>query len=301
MRSLFKTGNTAMNPGWLVESASLWGFHGAMMARVDQPLRTQAVHEYWLRNRVRFDTWNQLLKEFEPWIGASLPASRSAGWKYAELLFEEILMSEPLARVCAAVATSLEERSVDGDSRSILHNVLNNQLDIRKRSLRWLLEGIDTGVAEAQRLNRLRGYLEHWTDMLLGFFAGPETRDAYAFCPERASDFAREYSYRNLGDRSESVWTLLIAGNRQWIAKHTAGEFIHPDLSRDVIQAALAMVHPVWFDSLGLLPSRAAQRLASGLHSVDRTIESLVDGSWDLQSSVLHGMPQAPSRRAGLN
>lgn len=279
-------GNIVMNPGWLVESASLWGFHGAMIAEAQQPLRTEAVHEYWLRNRVRFDTWNHLMTQLDPWLASPLQSTRATAWKRGEVLIEEILMSEPLCRVCTAVATHLEERSVDGDSRAILHNVFGNHLDIRKRALRWILEGVDAGVNEAHRLNRVRSYLEHWTDMLLGFFAGKETCKSYAFDSERVADFADEYSHRALGDASETVWSLLLAGNRNWIRKHSSSEMLYPELSREVIGAALGMVHPVWFDALGLLPSRAAQKLTQGLHYVDRTVESLVDGSWTLHSSI---------------
>jgi hypothetical protein len=61
---------------------------------------------------------------------------------------------------------------------------------------------------------------------------------------------------------------------------------LYPKLSHDVIGAALGMVHPVWFDSLGLLPSRAAQKISHSLNYVDRTVESLVDGSWEMLSTI---------------
>jgi hypothetical protein len=275
-----------MNPGWLVESASMWGFHGAMMAEAHKPMKEQAVQEYWLRNRVRFDAWNHLMTQLEPWLISTVQSARTSAWKRGSILLEEILMSEPLARVCTAVATQLEGRLVDCDSRAILHNVFNNHLEVRKRSLQWILAGVDSGVDEAQRLNRLRCYLEHWTDMLIGFFSSSETRLEYAFSAERATEFADEYSHRALGNASETVWSLLLAGNRNWIRKHGSTEMLFPELSRDVICAALGMVHPVWFDSLGLLPSRAAQKMTHSLNHVDRTLESLVDGSWEMLSSV---------------
>lgn len=275
-----------MNPGWLVESASLWGFHGAMLAQAQHPLKTEAVHEYWLRNRLRADAWSQCMTELEPWLSSPFHSHRASAWKRASVLVEEILMAEPLVRICAAVATQWEERFVDCDSRAILHNVFNNQLDLRKRSLQWILQGVDGGAEEAHRLNRLRSYLEHWNDLLLGFFATKSAYDSYAFCPERVTDFADEYSHLALGDASETVWSLLLAGNRNWIRKHGSGELLFPELNRNVISAALGMVHPTWFDSLGLLPSRAAQKVDQCLQYVDRTVESLVDGSWETYSLI---------------
>jgi hypothetical protein len=282
-----------MNPGWLVESASLWGFHGSMMAESQRPLRPEAVQEYWLRNRVRFDTWSQLMTELDPWLSSYLPSARATAWKRCAVLIEEVLMAEPLVRVCVAVAKHLEEREVDGDSRAILHNVFSNHLEIRKRALEWILQGVDSGVADAHRLNRLRCYLEHWTDLLLGFFASRGSSDKYAFCSERVSDFASEYGHRSLGNASETVWSLLLAGNRHWIRKHGSAEMLYPELGRSVVSAALGMVHPVWFDSLGLLPSRAAQKVAHSINYVDRTVESLVDGTWEMLSAV---QPQKAGR-----
>jgi hypothetical protein len=211
---------------------------------------------------------------------------------------EEVLMAEPLVRISSAVAMRLEDRLVDSDSYAILHNVYTTHLDLRKRTLSWILEGTELGIAEAQQLNRLRSYLEHWSDMLLGFFAGPDACERYAFCIDRVADFAEEYGHRSLGDASETVWSLLLAGNRNWIRKHVSSEMLHPTLSRDVIQAALGMVHPTWFDSLGLLPSRAAQKVTYGLHLVDRTMESLIDGSWD-KNSWIQTKCFGPSKSSG--
>jgi len=261
-----------MNPSWLVESANLWGFHGAMLADAKQPMQESAVLEYWVRNRVRFDAWNATM--------------RDQAWGSAEIVIREILLAEPLSRVCAAIAMRLEDRHVDADSRAVLHNVFTSHQDLRQRGLRWMLEGIDAGNEAAQHLNRLRSYLEHWTDMLLGFFADPASAEEYAFCSERVAEFSDEYSYRRLGDSAETVWILLLAGNRKWLNTHCPAEMCHPQLSQGVCQAALGMVHPLWFDSLGLLPSKAAQSIHHGLNFVDRTLESLVDGTWVRSSQV---------------
>ncbi len=275
-----------MNPGWLVESASLWGYHGAMLAETRQALRIESVQAYWVSNRVRFDAWNAMMTRLKPFLSSTNTSLRTQAWSQTGQLVEEVLMSEPLSRICVAVAARLEDRHVDEDSRAILHNIFASHQDIRKRCLQWTLEGIDAGIETASRANRVRAYLEHWTDLLLGFFSDPYSANEYAFSPERVDEFAEDYNYRRLGDASETVWTLLLAGNRKWLSTHGATQVPHPELGRDVCQAALGMVHPAWFDSLGLLPSKAAQSIAQSLHMVDRTLESLVDGSWLKKSHV---------------
>lgn len=275
-----------MNSGWLIESAGLWAFHGAMMTQTDAPLPIDAVHAYWLRNRTRFNAWNGLLTKLKDRLDSPLASRRAFAWHHAGTLIEEILLSEPLTRICAAVAMRLEERLVDEDSRAILHNVFTTHLEIRNRALRWILEGIDAGVSKAQHLNRIRAYLENWTDLLIGFFAVPDSSAEYAFCEERVRDFSEEYGHRSLGDVSETVWTLLLAGNRTWISTHCTSHVLFPAMGREIVQAALGMVHPAWFDSLGVLPSKAAHSLTHGLQFVDQTLESLNDGSWMMKSQI---------------
>jgi len=257
-----------------------------MLVGSQHPLRVEAVQEYWLRNRVRMNAWNGMLTELALRISSPSGTRRAFGWQKMGSLIEEILLAEPLSRICVAVAKRLEDREIDADSCAIMHNVFSAHQEVRQRCLRWTLEGIDQGEASAHRLNRIRSYLEHWTDMLIGFFGDARTADEYAFSPDRVAEFAEDYSYRSLGDAAPTVWSLLLAGNRKWVSTHCSTETVFPKLSRDVCQAALGMVHPAWFDSLGLLPSRTAQHINHGLNSLDKTLESLMDGSW-LEKSTL--------------
>ncbi len=282
-----------MQPTWLVESAGLWGFHGRMISNARQPFAVEAVHEYWLSNKCRFDAWNSLLTNLSPRLRSSNTARRTIAWSKLSSLVQEILLAEPLSRMCVSVALHLEERGIDTDARPVLHNVFQAHQEVRQRALGWILEGVENGEEAATQLNRLRSYLEHWTDMLLGFFATSSSVVEYAFSADRVSEFAEEYGLNHLGGAADTVWTLLLTGNRKWIATHCNTKFVFPKLNQRVCHSALAMVNQAWFDSLGVLPRRATSSINNNMDFVDRAVGSLVDGSW-LQLSTIGSAAPSP-------
>ena len=132
-----------MHAGWLVDMASLWAFHASTLIHQREPMSTEAVNEYWIRNRVRFDGWNAMLSRLRSQTLSLSVAKRVRAWDKLCSLIEEVLLSEPLARVSAAFAAELEERQIDNDSHSILHNVFAAHSEVRHRCLKIILEGIE--------------------------------------------------------------------------------------------------------------------------------------------------------------
>jgi hypothetical protein len=276
-----------MHSGWLVEIASLWGYHGSTLVRQRESLPVDAVHEYWVRNRVRFDGWNSLLTRLGSQTISLSMARRVRAWDKLQAVIEEILLAEPLARVCVAVATQLEERQVDGDARAILHNVYSSHCEVRNRCLKIIVEGIDRGLTEAADLNRLRHYLEHWTDMLLGYFACSDLGAEYAFSNSRMDEFADDFSQPILGAQSQMVWSLHMAGCRAWLAKNCRHAPVSPRMNQRICEAAMGMIHQHAFDSFGCMRSRLVQTIEYGIDHADTTIASLESDAWESMSRVL--------------
>ena len=288
-----------MHAGWLVEMASLWAFHASTLAYQREPLSTEAVNEYWLRNRVRFDGWNTLLSRLRSQTLSLSVAKRVRAWDKLCSLIEEVLLSEPLARVSAAFAAELEERQIDNDSHSILHNVYAAHSEVRNRCLKIILEGIERGLEEADELNRLRHYLEHWTDMLLGYFlefrrrssssqAGrPSLGAQYAFSISRVEDFAEDFGQSSLGRNATMVWTLQLAGCRQWLDENCRTSVLSPKMHQRIAEASIGMIKPSAFDSLGCLRSRLIHSIQYGIDHADETIAKLQTNEWESLSRVL--------------
>lgn len=288
-----------MHAGWLVEMASLWAFHASTLAYQREPLSTEAVNEYWLRNRVRFDGWNTMLSRLRSQTLSLSVAKRVRAWDKLCSLIEEVLLSEPLARVSAAFAAELEERQIDNDSHSILHNVYAAHSEVRNRCLKIILEGIERGLEEADELNRLRHYLEHWTDMLLGYFlefrrrssssqAGrPSLGAQYAFSISRVEDFAEDFGQSSLGRNATMVWTLQLAGCRQWLDENCRTSVLSPKMHQRIAEASIGMIKPSAFDSLGCLRSRLIHSIQYGIDHADETIAKLQTNEWESLSRVL--------------
>lgn len=275
-----------MHPGWLVESAGMWGYHGALLAQSQRPFEAEAVHAYWLRSRVRFHAWSTMLRDLSQQLDSPLRMRRIDAWTQWENLSREVLLAEPLSRIAAAVAMRPENREVDAESCAIMHNVFCCHRSLRYRCMKRMLDGMDVWGNSAERINRLRVYLEQWTDMLLGFFADPSTNHEVAHSFDRACEFAEDYSFRTLGSDASTVWSLFLAGNRRWLEQHAIGRIPFPELCHDVTQAALAMVHPAWFHSLGLLPSKIARRISEHMHFIDRSIDGLLNEDWTVATGA---------------
>jgi hypothetical protein len=276
-----------MHPGWLVESAGMWGYHGAMLAESQRPFEVEAVHAYWLRSRVRFDAWNAMLRDQVQRLNSPLQSHRADAWTQLETLIEEVLLAEPLTRISVAVSMRTERRETDSQCFAIMHNVFCCHRSIRHRCLKLTLDGMDIWGNSVERINRLRIYLEQWTDMLLGFFADPLTADDVAHSRDRVSEYAEDYSFRTLGNDASTVWSLFRTGNRRWLDQHATCRIPFPELSQEVANAALGMVHPLWFDSLGLLSSKLAHSISEHMQFIDRSIECLLDED-GLATSMIH-------------
>lgn len=285
-----------MHSSWLVEIASVWAYHASARVEEDLPFPREAVHAFWVQNRTRFSSWNALLTAQQRRMESLSMGSRIQAWQKLKSLLEEILLAEPLSRVSVAIAARLESRRIDDDTRAILHNVYTTHQEVRHRCLKIISQGILSGNPEADELNSLRHYLEHWTDLLLGYFANHAEAIQYSHNPTRVAEFSEEYSDRMLGEQSKLVWSLLIASCRAWLNKHIAHRPVSPRVNQLISEAALGMIHPNLFDSMGLMRSHLVHRIEKGLDQAGETIQRLEDGSWEKMSSVVVS-PSKPTNR----
>lgn len=285
-----------MHSCWLVETASLWGYHSSALIGQRAMLPVEAVNEYWVNNRCRFDAWNAMLTRFGSRTLSMSAARRIRAWDRLQAVIQEVLLAEPLTRICVAVAAQLEERQIDFDARAILHNVYTTHCEIRSRCLKTILEGLDRGLPEAKHLNSIRYYLEHWIDMLLGYFAHSPIALEYAFSATRMEDFAEDFNEAKQASHASVVWSLQLASCRDWLSKNCKVPSMAPRLNQRVSEAALGMLHQNAFDSFGCMRSRLIQSIEYGIDHADRTVASLESDSWESISRVLKTSNSKPAR-----
>ena len=132
--------------------------------------------------------------------------------------------------------------------------------------------------------------------MLLGYFSGLNEAEQYAHSIERVAEFSEEYSERSLGDQSKMIWSLLIASCRAWLNKHVEHNPVSPRLNQQISEAALGMIHPDLFDSMGFMRSHLVQRIERGLEHASETVRKLENGRWEAMSSIVVSQPKKSMR-----
>ena len=112
-------------------------------------------------------------------------------------ILSDLLIADPLTRVVAASARSIFALDRREKITPVLHDSFLNHREVRCQALELLMHFIDRGYVWARSLNRLRSFLEEWTDWLLGYLAAeslipPTSLVPYGFSRNRILEIAYE-------------------------------------------------------------------------------------------------------------
>lgn len=247
----------------LARIAAIIAAQGPNLINSGSVVPSEATVQYWSASRQRFELWNHGLGR----LTEVLKAGRSLAardWWYEHLpMLEEILISETLTRVMAAVGAAVDAAHNDGEVEPITQTVFLTHLQVRNHVLRLLLFGRGGSVEQSLQLNRLRRCVELWTDRLLGYLidAYPDTR-RYTHDRTRADAFAATLTPQ----RPQTG--AVLGGGLPTALCHSLTVMCDPreslsQANRELSQAALACLSPALFDSLGMLKSHWIQRLQS--------------------------------------
>lgn len=246
----------------LARLAAVAAAHAPTMLLIRPAVSPEAMVGYWTQARQRFDLWHRGLGRFTELENAGRSVAIRDWWQEHLPMIEEILVSETLTRVMAAVGSGLDIRRACDDVSPITQSVFVTHLEARNRVLRLLLFGRGGSAEDAMRLNRLRRCVERWTDFLLGPLlrqhppAGRYTHDS-----ARAQSFAEDAAQIALSGDTAAVSRLTLAALETSLSGMCRTEAALPQANRQLAQAVLACFRPECFDSLGLLKSARLQRL----------------------------------------
>ncbi len=148
-----------------------------------------------------------------------------------------------------------------------------------------MVDGPGQPTSDAAHLNRLRFYLDEWTDMLLAQLGDCHGSRLYCHRLHRMQEWAEEFSSRPYNECGGLETQLRLLGMRRWLSKSSVMGDANPNLNLSIGQAAMAMLRPEWFDSLGCLRSLAAHRMQSIIAETDGLVSTLLSSNVD-QSSV---------------
>jgi len=235
----------------------------------DEQAVASSVIEYWVSTRSRLELWHQVIARYRRAECQGDRTTMKEWWSRHVGVLEEILVSELLCRIVAAVGHHLDESIGQQHLSPVTESVFDGQMEVRSRVHHLMLFGRGNSVRDAVRLNRLRQGVEHWTDAILGRMM-PQCRGAlrYAIDVDRATAFAEEAedSCTNLLDRSAAhkttVWLYNMAMH-DMLTRRTSSTPALPRANGRVADSVLGMFPVELFDSFGVVKSLRLQQIES--------------------------------------
>jgi hypothetical protein len=241
-----------MNAYELVDVAALAAVHGEQLVSADAATINESLTTYWKSSRCRLNRWSRSL--------ASL--ARQSEWTANELqAVEEILVSDILTRVVAAIAVAHDQRHSPSESAPVARNIAAAHLDVKRRAMALVLAP-HRSADHANELLTLRRQSERWTDMLLSYLTPLVATDEFAVDAARVGDFAFD-AREHLQSRaaSDMAMTMIVAGLRSSFVPISKGSSLNADLNSEIATAIVACFAPDFFDSHGYLRSTWLERL----------------------------------------
>ena len=97
----------------LVDLAAVVSEHGPAILYGRDSLSPEALTQYWTATHARFGLWHQAMARYRRAEQTDDQDAMEAWWSDHTALMEEILVSEILTRVVAALGAGMDERSAD--------------------------------------------------------------------------------------------------------------------------------------------------------------------------------------------
>ena len=158
--------------------ASLVSEHGPAIVRSRSTFTPTAVAGYWASSRNRLELWHQTLARYRRAEESGEFHALRDWWRDHVVVLEEVLVTEILTRLIAALAATIESESGAEEISPVTHAVHTSHIEARNRVQKIMLYGRGNSIEDAVRLNRLRQAVERWTDAMIGRMAIHDALDA---------------------------------------------------------------------------------------------------------------------------
>lgn len=248
----------------LAELASLLAFRAPAILVLKPSLHEPALTRYWVQSRTRLERWHRGLTEYGALETAGRPVAMQGWWIDHESMLEEIIVTDALTRVFAALGLALDHVCDQREIEPVTHSVHLSHLEARNRVLQLLLFGRGGTVDQSMRLNRLRRAVERWIDRLLAPMIAQNAKvNCYAIDPQRALAYAMEWQEDTDETARHTSTCLGQAAMRSTLAARTSSHVAFPESNREVASAVMACLPRKCYDSIGLFRSLSGIRLTN--------------------------------------
>ena len=239
----------------LAEMAALAAVHGEQLINSAANTIDGSLSAYWKASRCRLDRWCRSL-------GLLAKHNQRSEWTPNERqTVEEILVSEILSRVVAAIAVAHDVHHMANESAPVARNIFTAHVDVKRRAIALAIAP-HRNADLADDLLSLRRQCERWTDLLLAYLTPHVVVDEFAASAARVGDFAYDVrDHLRSGTSSDMAVTMVVAGMRSTLTPLAGDRSPNADLNREIAAAVLAGFAPDFFDSHGHLRSTWLERI----------------------------------------
>jgi hypothetical protein len=269
----------------LAHLAAIVALHGEQLTDAQPATMNQMLTIYWRASRCRLDRWCHSLHAIsERGRSARLPsphptseniADATTQWSTgADAVVEEILVSEILTRVLAALTSAHDDHHALAESAPIGRNIFDGHLDARRRALALVASPIHRGTEYAKSIVRLHRQCDRWTDLLLAYLTPLAKVEQFAASPARIRDFEYDARHHLLSAMSgKMAGTMILAGMNSSLQRLSPDRSPNSDLNFELASAVMSCFPPEIFDSFGLLRSNRLEQLQSSPGDTEAMIE----------------------------
>lgn len=269
----------------LADLAALAAVHGEQLIAANAATMDRMLSVYWKASRCRIDRWCRTLA-----LIAKHP-ERAAWTDYEIGVIEEILVSDLVTRVVAAIAVAHDERLAANESAPVARNIFTAHVDVRQRAIALAIAP-HRDATQADDFLALRRQCERWTDLLLAYLTPHVNVEDFAADAARVGDFAFDArEHLRSGASSDMAVTMIIAGMRSSLGPLKAGRTLNTDLNQEIATAIVSGFDANFFDSHGHLQSAWLERLRRV--PADAPLDAAT--AWQLSPHARHDVPR-PAR-----
>jgi hypothetical protein len=238
----------------LADLAALVAVHGEQLIATNAATIDGMLTAYWKASRCRLDRWCRRL-------ALATKHSDCGEWSDDDIAtIDEILVSEILTRVVAAVAMAHDENHSASESAPVARNIFNSHVDVKRRAMA-LVVAPHRDQEQAADFMALRRQSERWTDLLLAYLAPHTAVNELAASASRVGDFAFDArEHLRSGTASDMAVTMIVAGMRSSLLRLTPTGSSNADLNLEIGTALISGFAPDFFDSHGHLRSAWLER-----------------------------------------
>ena len=292
-----------MHAGDLVQLSCLLAIYPPELNQNSNDCLEIHLTEYWAASRDRIDRWQFHLPR-------SLPTDRDLQHSLGEKtisqhpdrkldamsivpLIVEMIISEPLSRVWAAILAGSEGTNVQRSAINIADqygNVANHIFQKHSACRQETMCRLGETVADTQ----VREYLEklanrtlRWTDLLIAHIEQSHPASRFAPNPERCLEFAEDLCVQLRKEHGQQTAALTIASARRAICEQLTSSTFSTQLNFKIGAAVLQSCTPHDLNPVGLLNPLWTVRLLSTLSHCETLLEESLDNQSTLPAPLV--------------